>query len=55
MWYLLFFIMIFFQPGHISSHNEICWPSANNLTCVLNGLLFGYNKQLRPNHGGKIN
>ncbi|CAF0796546.1 unnamed protein product [Rotaria sp. Silwood1] len=41
-----------FQSIPILSLNETCWPTANNLTCVLNALLFGYNKQLRPNHTG---
>jgi hypothetical protein len=52
MWHLLFLTVAFLQPIHILSLNETCWPTANNLTCVLNDLLFGYNKQLRPNHTG---
>ncbi|CAF0848890.1 unnamed protein product [Rotaria sordida] len=42
----------FSQLIPILSLNETCWPTANNLTCVLNNVLFGYNKQLRPNHTG---
>lgn len=53
MWYLMSLLLIFHQPLHILTLNETCWPSANNLTCVLNNLLFGYNKQLRPNDAGK--
>ncbi|CAF0929281.1 unnamed protein product, partial [Didymodactylos carnosus] len=30
-----------------------CWPTANNLTCVLNNLLINYNKKLRPNYDGQ--
>ncbi|CAF3979602.1 unnamed protein product, partial [Rotaria magnacalcarata] len=52
MWYLFILNIVFLQPIHILSLNETCWPTANNLTCVLNDLLYGYNKQLRPNHSG---
>ncbi|CAM4887981.1 unnamed protein product [Rotaria socialis] len=54
MWYLFILSVVFLQPIHILSLNETCWPRANNLTCVLNDLLYGYNKQLRPNHTGPI-
>ncbi|CAF4505732.1 unnamed protein product [Rotaria socialis] len=54
MWYLFILSIVFLQPIHILSLNETCWPRANNLTCVLNDLLYGYNKQLRPNHTGPI-
>ncbi len=54
MWFLLISTVVFLQPGRILSLNETCWPRANNLTCVLNDLLLGYNKQLRPNHSGRI-
>jgi hypothetical protein len=54
MWFLLIWTVVFLQPGRILSLNETCWPRANNLTCVLNDLLLGYNKQLRPNHSGRI-
>lgn len=52
IWYVLVWCGLFLQIGSISSSNETCWPTANNLTCVLNDLLLGYNKQLRPNHTG---
>jgi hypothetical protein len=55
MWYLLLLTVGFLLPREISSLNETCWPTANNLTCVLNDLLLGYNKQLRPNHAGRKN
>jgi len=54
MWCLLVLTAVFLRPVSILSLNETCWPTANNLTCVLNDLLFGYNKQLRPNHSGRI-
>ena len=54
MWYLLVVSVVFVQYVHILSLNETCWSRANNLTCILNDLLFGYNKQLRPNHSGRI-
>ncbi|CAF4321287.1 unnamed protein product, partial [Adineta steineri] len=52
MWYLFFVTVIFLQSTNIYSLNETCWPRANNLTCVLNKLFFGYNKYLRPNQTG---
>jgi hypothetical protein len=54
MWYILILTVVCLQFVQISSVNETCWPTANNLTCVLNDLLLGYNKQLRPNHTGRI-
>ncbi len=54
MGYLIILIVVLLRPVHIISLNETCWPTANNLTCVLNDLLFGYDKQLRPNHTGRI-
>jgi hypothetical protein len=54
MWYILVLTVSFPLFGQISSLNETCWPKANNLTCVLNDLLLGYNKQLRPNHSGRM-
>lgn len=55
MWCLLILTVVFLRPVSILSLNETCWPTANNLTCVLNDLLYGYNKQLRPKHNGRIN
>lgn len=53
IWYVLVWFGLFLRIGSVSSSsNETCWPTANNLTCVLNDLLLGYNKQLRPNHTG---
>lgn len=54
MWYSFILIIFYFQFGHVLLLNETCWPTANNLTCVLNDLLYGYNKQLRPNHTGRF-
>lgn len=53
MWHVLILTGLFLQMASIVSANETCWPTANNLTCVLNDLLLGYNKQLRPNHTGR--
>ncbi|UJR26096.1 hypothetical protein I4U23_007442 [Adineta vaga] len=52
MWYMWFVIVTFLQPLNTLSNIEKCWPTANNLTCVLNDLLLGYNKYIRPNHTG---
>ena len=53
MWYMIVLFAIAFQSLPIVSINETCWPTANNLTCVLNDLLLGYNKYQRPNYTGR--